>query len=373
MPISTAADKQDMKAAPDYSVVRWYALTHWDPESLKKKLEQLNEQALKSGEGVCYKYFIPYSFIVRRIMPDKHPDDYNGLFSEDEARHNNQIRATLRHFVFIRATGRQIQKLLRSDWNRNSVRRLQPYAAHADDMKYVSDTMMDSFIGACYDLRERFELTPYSEGLGIGAEVIISKGRFKSARATVKDFCIKNGGLCLTLAVSLFAQSVDITLYDVDASKVSVSPDCSSFISFDYANHIESQLLDILSRRINRKETPESHEADLKMLSTIWRLRPTRIDDRYMNARVQALSLICARLRYDIAAQQQLLPRILALLQSHEQKSLTQRNAQAIAILHIALFVATKDPAHRATAKELVFRFTEEKHPLRRFISLLRR
>jgi hypothetical protein len=240
-------------------------------------------------------------------------------------------------------------------------------------MKFVPDDMMDCFMSACYDQREKFELTPYIKEIGVGADVVISEGVFKSAKAKVKEVFVKEDGLRLTLSVELFANNLDITLYDYNANNVALDSEDSKFISSDYADYIEQLLLDILSRRINHKETNESHKADLHTLSKIWRYRPSGVDDRYMKARVLALSLICARLRFDAEAQQVLLPQAANLLTTLEGHALTPKNALAMAILHIALYMATKSPPHRVKAKDLVFQFTEEGHPLRRFISLIRR
>ena len=86
-----------------------------------------------------------------------------------------------------------------------------------------------------------------------------------------------------------------------------------------------------------------------------------------------ALSLICARLRFDAPAQQVLLPQVASLLAKHQGHAVTQKNALAMAMLHIALYIATKSPTHRVEARALVAQFTEEGHPFRRFISLIRR
>lgn len=362
------------KNGPDYHVVRWYALTHLEPDKLKLKLDQINEQLKREGSSTFFDYFIPYSFLGQRSMPDEQSAEYKGSFTEQDVRQNNQIRHTLHRFVFIKATGYEVLRLLKSDWNKNSPKRLQPYCATSMNMKYVADNMMDSFISACYDQREIFELTPYVENVGIGAEVVIKEGKFKSAKAKVRDIYVKKDkGLCLTLSVELFARSVDITLYDYRAEDVVMSAEDTKFINAGYADYIEGMLLDILSRRVNHIETEESHQADLQTLSKVWRYRPTEVDGWYMQARILAFSLICARLRFDTTAQQSLLPEARNVLTQLSEKPPTQRNALARAILHISLFIATKDPSHRAQAKELVYQFTEKNHSLRRFISLIRR
>ncbi len=364
---------QNKGARQDYSIVRWYALTHLDPDALKRRIDEVNSQLKRSGSNTWYDYFIPYSFIRQRFLPKETSEEFQGNFSEKDVKDNNRIRNILHRFVFIKATGHDVKRLLDSDWNKRSWIKLQPYAATADDMRYVPDTMMDSFMSACYDQREKFELTPFIQEVGVGADVIISEGKFKSAKAKVKEVFVKEDGLRLTLSVELFANSLDITLYDYSADDVVLSSDDSKFISVSYADYIEQLLLDILSRRVNHKETNESHQADLHTLSMIWRYRPSGVDDPYLHARVMALSLICARLRFDASAQQVLLPQVASLLAKHQGHAVTQKNALAMAMLHIALYIATKSPTHRVEARALVAQFTEEGHPFRRFISLIRR
>ena len=358
---------------PDYSIVRWYALTHLDLDTLKQHIDKINEANEQSGTGPIYNYFIPYSFIKKRQKSDETSDHFDGSFSEQDIKENNRMRNTLRRFVFIKATGDEIKQLLRESWNRDSAIRLQPYAATVDNMKYVPDQRMDAFMSACYDLREKFELTPFIEDAGVGAEVVICEGKFKSAKARVKEIQHKADGIRLTLSVEFFARELDITLYDYTPDKVAMGDDASNFISATYTDYVQRLLLDILSRRVNHKETDQSHSDDLRTLSQIWRYQPTEVADHYQQAQVCALLLICARLRFDKAAQQRLIQKATALLNQFEARSESKRNGLSKAILHIALFLATGHPSHRMSAKALVFQHTIEPHPLRRFISLIRR
>ena len=370
---TTSPQKQEHRQ-PDNDVVRWYALTHPDVDSLLRNIQQTNEAHQQAHSGPVYDdYFIPYEFLRERVPAADSDSDSKGGLSDDDIKENRRIRNTLRRFVFIKATGHNIRQLLSEEWNRQSPYKLQPYAATVDHMKYVPDRMMDAFMSACYDQREKFELTPFVEDAGIGAEVVIREGQFKSAKARVKQINHRSDGLHLTLSVELFARNLDITLYDYRADKVTLVGEATRFITNSYTDYVQQLLLDILSRRVNHKETPDSHRADLQTLSHIWRYQPTEVTDRHQQAQVTALLLICARLRYDEVGQKKLLPKAQQQLAQLENLPATRKNCLSKAILHISLYLATGNPAHRSQSKEFVFHHTPESHPLRRFISLIRR
>lgn len=371
MTTGAALDNQAQK--PDYSVVRWYALTHLEPDELKARLDQINKAHERDGSGPVYNYFIPYTFIKERGRRDETMADYEAERTDDDIRYNNILRNTLHRFIFIRATGHQVKHLLAEPWNKEERVKLLPYAAPVSNMKYVPDTTMDIFMSACYDQREKFELTPFVEEAGIGAEVILREGEFKSAKARVREIIHRADGIRLTLSVEFFAKTLDLTLYDVTPDKVSMGDEASSFLTASYTDYVERLLLDILSRRVNHKETDASHMADLRTLSLIWRYQPTEVTDRYQQARITALLLICARLRHDIPGQRKLETRAITLLHKFECHTLTQRNALVRAMLHVALYLSTGDPSHRTASKSLVATHAPDSHPLRRFVSLIRR
>ena len=79
----------------DYSIVRWYALTHLDPDALKRRIDEVNSQLKRSGSNTWYDYFIPYSFIRQRSLPNDASEEFQGNFSEKDVKDNNRIRNIL--------------------------------------------------------------------------------------------------------------------------------------------------------------------------------------------------------------------------------------------------------------------------------------
>ena len=352
----------------------WYVMTHLEPRKIEQQLKELNLQREDNGQSV-YEYFIPYQFIKRRISnPEAEAEDIEALQTlrtPQEVDDNNAIRTALHSFIFINTTPKGIGELVNAEWNVYSRLRLQYYRNAQGMPVMVPDGMMQRFINACLDQREKFEIHPPSANIALDTEVIIRRGAFKTLKARVTNVRHTNEGIRLTLSISFFANTRDIRLEDYTLDDILLDENSSDLVSDDFINRIQGKLLAIMSRKVHHKETLETQRADMLTLSRLYHYRHIEIADETRYAQFQAMMLICARLRFDTEGQTLFYREVQRLLASYEQP-LTTEVATARATLLIALHIATGDASYRNEAKTLVRDHLSQSPHLRRFISLIR-
>lgn len=361
----------------------WFLLTSSNPGYAEEQLRRESLQRDRNG-GTPFQYFVPYQFLRRR-MPGEQPsvsiDEVPGTNCQqpqtsqavDTSTHSNQVRAALHRYVFVRAEEDDLADMLRSPWNVTD-RHLQFFRDKQWQRVSISQSEMDTFLQACADERLKFEIWPAIDEVGENEEVKLLTTPFSGRTVTILKKHRTSRGLRLTVSIQIFNETMSVRLYDVrnediqylnDDKKKQQSRDSNLVTRF------QKSLIDILSRRINGKETPESIKTDAATLDNIYNFRTHAVTGDALRCRFLSMMLICARLRHDrqgLTEQQSRVERELAVF---DGRSESRAATDVRAYLHVALFIATGQPAYRTAAKDYVRQHAPKSEDLHRLVSLI--
>ena len=351
----------------------WFVMVHRNPTLIERQLIEVNSLRAQETAPVL-EYFIPFMFLQHQEGTSKEEaESVNDQRVPDEALKNNATRSVLRNFVFIRTTEHDLRLLTYEDWNNYSPDRLRFYRSASGHAIVVPDKMMERFITMCLDQREKFEIHPHDEAVALGTEVVIRKGTFRNLKAHIVDVRHTASGVRFTLSLEFFGKTQDIRLPDFTSADVVFKDESDVVTNAHIVERMQETLLPIISRRVNRKETPESREDDARTLDQLYFYRHIQIDDVVQRAQYRALILLCATLRYDQEGKSLYNRQARQFLTEFPKDSPSDEALAARATLLLALYASTKDPLYRDEAKCLL-REQLPNHPvLHRLLSLLRR
>ena len=360
---------------------RWFILTSLDPQDTLWNIERNNEQRVTDG-NTAWRFFVPYRFLERKV-PDELPEregeslleqGYRNPLSKSQVRESNAIRTTLRKFVFVEATERELAEFLAQDWNRLAVKHVQFYRSGERRRVSVAAKEMERFIAACTDLKWRFELFPALDDIQPQEEVILNTTGFRGEKARVLAVTHTKHGIRLTLALDLFSGTMILRLPDVSEKDIiRRTPTAGEVDHRHLIDRIQSQLLDILARVVLRKQTPETKAADAETLRDIYDCRHHQFADESAQRHFLALMLICASLLRDKEGIRQFTERVALELNTINAKSESRAATDTRTYLQVALFIATGKPEYRNAAKAYIATRNPHSEPLRQFVRLIRK
>ena len=348
--------------------INWFLLTCYSPKDAERGLQRENMQRTAEGHQP-YDIFVPYQFL-RSHLPDALP---TAKTQQTDGEHSNQIRAALHRYVFVRADEDELAASLRQPWNQVE-HRLQFFHDRQHQRVSVPADEMDLFMQACADERLKFEVFPSVDEVESGEEVVLTATPFRGRTARIVSRQHTTKGTRLTVEVELFGSTVSLRMYDVHDEDLHYNTiDTRRQRSQDskLVTQFLRTLLDILSRRINDKETPESRKADAASLDHIHHFRHHPITSDVLHRRFLAVMLICAHLRHDAFATQDLTAEVTRELDAINAQSESRAATDVRAYLHLALYLATGIPQYRAAAKQYVRDHAPHSEDLRRLLSLL--
>lgn len=323
------------------------------------------------------RYFIPYLLLNRKKVTKEVLDDYvdppsaHQVSVRDQV--NNEIRNALRRYVFLRATQKEIDRIISEDWNKGRVR-LCYYRGIDGGHAVVDDSLMQQFINVCIQQRERFDIRPHVRRLERGARVLIRQGVFKDVQAEVFSISHTASGIRLTLSVEFFGGTQDIRLYDKTPDDVEMLADECFAINNEYISQVEQTILTALEHKVSKYEgldVDRERTADMRRLNLIYTYNSVEISDRLLSTRYDALMLICASLRQDREGRSAYNRIVKQHIRNMEAPSVLLPTDDALTYLNLALFVSTKDPAFRQQAKQLFKLLPSPTPTLHRFIKCI--
>ena len=135
----------------------------------------------------------------------------------------------------------------------------------------------------------------------------------------------------------------------------------------------QTQLLSIMSRRINRKETEETRMADALTLNTMYATRFRHFDEteKAANRHFLAQMLLCACLRRDKDGQEEYTELLLSELSEINKLSESKAATDVRARIHAVLFIATGDPAYRGMARDYIRNHAPKSDKLKTLVRLI--
>lgn len=328
----------------------WYVMTHLEPSLIDRQLQVENARRFNQGQPTIL-YVIPFQYMVKaqvgQSAEDRENNSQERKRSAKEVCENNSLRECLHSFVFIKATEGEITALTGSDWNRNGRLHLCHYRTKSGSPIKVSQEEMQPFLIFFIEQRQRFSFMPYGEDVSFSETVYIKRGVFKDCKATVIEVCHTADGISLTLGLPMFGNDVMMKIYDYPVSDVKINARMEHLFEPQFVKAMESDLLDILRRRVLRRTTDESFREDMQKLNSYSILHYLKFENTATHNHFHALMLLCATLRGDKQVKETLIPLIQGMISS-TAKPCTDEEAFYLAVL----FIATKKVDYRKTVRE---------------------
>lgn len=352
----------------------WHVMTHLEPRQIEERLQEENAARVEQGKEP-FEFFIPYQFLKRRVANAAVSDDDTPFpRSKASVEVNNEIRSTLREFVFIRANEEELDAFTSGDWNKYVRCRLQYYKDRNGQKVTTRDKMMRKFIDACIFYRDKFEILPYVEGIEENDEVVLNTTPFRGEKARVLEVRHTRDGVSLTLAINLFSGAMTLRLPNVGRRDILPLEGSNVAIADTHiVDNTQNRLLGILSRRVHRKGNEESDRQDAATLDQLYHYRHHVFENDAARRHFLALMLITAHLRHDTDGK-----KVLAAQAEQELAAINARGDNRAAtdvrtFLWVALYIATGDAGYRNAAKSYVQQYDPKSEKLRSFVRLIRK
>ena len=328
----------------------WYVMTHLEPSLIDRQLQSENAERLRNGQATIL-YVIPFLYMVKANVEKGLENEGQGaqesLQSMKDADDNNSLRNSLHNFVFIKATEDEITDLIGREWNRLGRLHLYHYRTKSGSPIKVSQEEMQPLLNFFIEQHQRFSFTPYSEDIAANETVYIKRGIFKDYKASVIEIHHQADGISLTLGIPLFNSEVMMKLYDYSVSDVEIQGQMEHLFEPQFVKVLESDLFDILRRRVLHRNTDKTFREDMKTLNTYSILHYLKFDDSATHDHFQALLLLCATLRNDSQMKSILIP-VVKKMAGEANPPTTDEAAFYTAIL----FFATKHVDYRRAVRE---------------------
>jgi len=329
------------KVAPGEQA-HWFVMLHLNPLLIERQLMAENADRRESDLPL-YEYFIPYRFLKKAVA-----EQYTSNATKEAkvAAKTNSWRDDLRHFVFIKTTGREISHLVDKPWNREGRLHLRFYRTKSGKRITVPEQMMTPLITLCCENRQRFSFGPPVKEVAEQDVVVIREGLFKDIEATVLQVQHTADGISLTLGIEMFDGTKSLRLPGYRVGDVRFRKGSADILNDYFIDNVENELLQILRRRIKRHETEETRRKDAATLNYLYHYSYIHIDDAATYRRFRALMLLCATLRKDAFGKATLTAEVQEMLGG---VSLPATDEQAC--LMAALFIATGHADYRTSLK----------------------
>ena len=343
---------------------KWYVLIHLEPELIERHLQWENEERRQKGLRL-FEYFIPYQFLPKAV-PDQYAKDAESQnrYADD----TNDLRKTLRQFVFIKASSNEVSRLVHQPWNREGRLHLHFYVSRNGHRITMPDPMMESFVTLCCENRQRFTFGPPIENVDEFDTVVIATGVFKDTEARILDVQDTSHGISITLGIPFFNGEKMLTLPDFKLSDVHLPHTVESLLNEHFISNVETTLVDILDRRVKRPKDTDRFHDDVAALNHIFHYSYVKMPDRPSYCRFRALMLICAALRIDMDSRRALTAEVEQMV-----AGLSEATSEEHAYLMAALYIATGNATYRTMAKQYQQQHADTALSLNRIMSPVKR
>jgi hypothetical protein len=317
------------------------------------------------------EYFIPFSFLSR-------VHETGNATVVQAASFANQLREDFHDFAFFHTTERGIAELLDRPWNAGLRYRLRHFRDIRRNAVVISDAEMNTLLRVFSERKLKYTIgLPVADPSPDMTVSITASGPFNGQTARVISVKHMPDGISLTLGVTLFQGAREIRLPDFRLSDIHLERNTEDIIGWTFIQTVEATLLDILSRRINHKETDESRQQDSDTLNRLFLYSYITISDPAVSAYFLALMLICSHLRFDKDSTTALAEKAKAILGQDAEETTELRacspehlrsarnsklytvNSNIRATLCFSLYIATRDANYRTMGKTLVQQLKE--------------
>jgi len=328
---------------------KWWLLRHANPKLLNEQLRALNEH--RAFEGIPeIAYIIPY------LMSD-------------------ELRSTMYHYVFIRASESGIRGLVQSGWNRNMTASLRLCYDHSGEALWATQKEMDRLVAMMIEFREVIDVVPSKARFEKGDQLQVKLDMFHGYEFSVKSFSGADKGANLVLELPLCNGRLTLRTKSVFVSDDYLPKEMRKLLSSDDIKDMERELIAIAGRRLRYRN--DQYGGDDINLNKFHYLNYMQLDDTAEHRHIRVLLLLCAALRRDRRNVEALIPVVAAQLHTPQGESQragepsvttapsgtvlsTDEEAFAAGILYIA----TRDASWRKLAKQYQQAHRELSEPL---------
>jgi hypothetical protein len=339
-------------------------LRHLNPQLAGVLLSQLNELRARKGDEALV-YFIPYQFAKEAVYKKEHDKEYNKKVKE-----NNDLRSTLHHYLFIKATETDINALVSGDWNRSLRLRLTLCRSKSGEPLWASAKDMDGLIALMTEHREMFNLAPSPDGFRIDDKVMLKAKVFQGYEFYITKVRKMEQGASLTLELPIFNGRFILKTKSVDVSNQHLPMKIQELLSPDYVKKVEQTLTDIANHRYGRSKAAadgQQAKTDSAILHDLQFLSYMEFDDSAVHNHVKTLLLLHAVLRKDRHAIARYIPIVQQML-SHPTEATTDEDAFILAVLYLA----THDANYRDAAKQYAKKHKSLSEPLTQLMRVIK-
>ena len=357
--------------------LQWFVMTCKRPERVEALLDAYNaDEEIAEDEKVADS-FIPSLAIKRRKVKKEDNDDQTISdilrHREDENRKSNEVRSSIRRFVFLQMRPSGLDKMRSMCWTAEGTS-LWHYRDGEGKEITVRDALMRRFINGCLEYGEKFELRTKDADISEGIKVTVREGEFKGFEGVVYHVHFKGDGVRFSIAIKFLGNDQYIHIHDRTPDFVTLQDKESAVFNVDSIDRIESTLLSILSRRTNKiAVNAETLAEEEQQLRNLYYFRHAVMDEPLLNMRLEALMSICATFcknSQDKSKYNQILKENVKALR---QQTEDIHHLTALAYQLTALYLSTKDAGYRDELKSIVLHQQPEQPNLRRFVSLIRK
>lgn len=339
----------------------WFVMKCHEPEKIEMLVDEYNADKTVSPEDKIEDLFIP-ALVIRRnvVQVDKK---------------GNEMRNMLRRFVFLQARPSAFDQcdnhIPTRYWNSGKTR-LSFYTDRNGEAITVRPDKMSVFINGCLEYLERFEIHAKDTEINNGIEVTVRHGAFKDYKAEVYNVHYKANGIRFSIAIKFFANDRYIHIHNLCPDDVQLDNRDMPVFSDDFIDRIQTTILAVIRRRVYKKDTPETHEADTQQLRQLYYLHHAIIDDALHAAQFDALMSMCASLNGNSQEKRKYNRKLKQRIKDLRNQEINRDNQIAMAYSLTALYVSTKDAQYRTELKPMVMQQLPEHKALREFLSLVR-
>lgn len=376
VPADFAAEELDALLAPT-----WFIMTTPDPQAIEVLLLEENVRR----ESCCqspFQYFVPYSFLKRRVAdtnPEDNADDsrYFNPKNRADVAANNELRAALKRYIFIKAIPHELEQLLNSPEFKDDYRSLWFYRNRDRQRVTVTADVMERFIDACCDKRLQFEVWPAIENIEENDEVVLNITQFKGYKARVLEVhTSRQGEISLTVGFHLFQGAMllklpHLRMQDLLFESKSANPATREANRYKFIEDTQRRLFTILEHRRRPKQSAATIQKDATMLELLNTYRYRFFVSPTMRRKFHALMLLCSHLRGDKADCQTLAAQVRTDIQEIDLQPDGKSAIDLRAFLQAILFITMGDQQSRTAALAYFTRHPKPTETHRRLMEMI--
>lgn len=341
----------------------WLVMTTRNPETV---LYFIDRENLRHQ----YKRLESNKKSIEAYSPFVGDSSLNKEFAEDKL----SLRYALRRYVFIQLHGLTKSEFddLLWEWNGSGDHHtmfLYPDKESKDKPSAISQHDLDRLKAMCGDDQVKIELPSSFDQIRENDEIPLSDTPFEYEGAKYKVIGArkKEGKVELQIELKMFGMTFPnmFVTYERGFDTKRYSALISS---------MQEKLLDILKRRITKKQSPVSKLEDKKTLQSIYEMRTLVIPDGTMKRHFLATMMLCA---YMLGEKEQLkavhLPRVMQELKAISSQGKSKSATSTRAFIHVALYLVTDNVEYRNLAKQYMAEHQPKNRLLHQFVTLIRK